>query len=76
MGYVVDKVALGQVSSEFFSFPCPFSFQQMVHNHLSSVADTIGHLVADIPGGLSLTLPHKNLKKKRSGGTGKKHAGP
>jgi hypothetical protein len=65
VGYVVEKVALGQVSSEYFSFPCRlFSFQQMLHNHLSSGADTIGHLMADISGGLSLTLPHKNFKRK------------
>jgi hypothetical protein len=24
----VDKVALGQVSSEYFGFPCKFSFHQ------------------------------------------------
>jgi hypothetical protein len=26
VGFVVDKVALGQVFSEYFSFPCQFSF--------------------------------------------------
>jgi hypothetical protein len=26
MGFVVDKVALGQVFSEYFGFPCQFSF--------------------------------------------------
>jgi hypothetical protein len=26
VGFVVDKVALGQVFSEYFDFPCQFSF--------------------------------------------------
>jgi hypothetical protein len=40
VGFVVDKVALGQVFSEYFGFP----FQQLLHNHphLSSGAGTIG----------------------------------
>jgi hypothetical protein len=28
VGFVVDKVALGQVFSEYFGFPCQFSFHQ------------------------------------------------
>jgi hypothetical protein len=28
VGFVVDKVALGQVSCKYFSFPCQFSFYQ------------------------------------------------
>jgi hypothetical protein len=42
--FVVDKVALGQVFSEYFGFPCQFSFHQFLHNHhhLSSGAGTIG----------------------------------
>jgi hypothetical protein len=44
MGFVVDKVALGQVFSEHFGFPCQPSFHQLLHNqpHLSSGAGTIG----------------------------------
>jgi hypothetical protein len=41
VGFVVDKVALGQVFSEFFGFPCQFSFHQLLHNHRSSWAGTI-----------------------------------
>jgi hypothetical protein len=39
----VDKVALGQVFSEYFGFPCQSSFHQLLHNHphLSSGAGTI-----------------------------------
>jgi hypothetical protein len=40
VGFVVDKVALGQVSSEYFGFPCQSSFHN--HPHLSSGAGTIG----------------------------------
>jgi hypothetical protein len=28
VGFLVDKVALGQVFSEYFGFPCQFSFQR------------------------------------------------
>jgi hypothetical protein len=43
VGFVVDKVALGQVFSEYFGFPCQSSFHQLLHNHphLSSGAGTI-----------------------------------
>jgi hypothetical protein len=44
VGFVVEKVALGQVFSEYFGFPCQSSFHQVLHNHphLSSGAGTIG----------------------------------
>jgi hypothetical protein len=44
VGFVAaDKVALGQVFSEYFSFPCQFSFHRVLHTHrLSSGAGTIG----------------------------------
>jgi hypothetical protein len=39
----VDKVALGQVFSEHFGFPCQSSFHRLLHNHhLSSGTGTIG----------------------------------
>jgi hypothetical protein len=59
VGFVVDKVALGQVSSEYFGFPC-FSFHCLLH-HLSSAAGTIGRTVADVPSGLS-SIPFQALK--------------
>jgi hypothetical protein len=60
----MDKVALGQVSSEYFGFPCQFSFHRLlhIHHHLSSGAVTIGQLVADVPSGLSLTPPQETKK--------------
>jgi hypothetical protein len=44
VGFVVDKVALGQVFFEYFGFPCQSSFHQLLHNHphLSSGAGAIG----------------------------------
>jgi hypothetical protein len=34
LGFVVDKVALGQVFSEYFGFPCQNrSFYQLLHHH-------------------------------------------
>jgi hypothetical protein len=35
VGFVVAKVALGQVLSEYFGFPCQLSFHQTLHTHLS-----------------------------------------
>jgi hypothetical protein len=47
---VVDKVALGQVVSEYFGVPCQFSFNRLLHtHHLSSGVGTIGQIVADVP---------------------------
>jgi hypothetical protein len=48
VGFAVDKVALGQDSCEYYSFPCQFSFHQMLHTHLSSGAGTVGRLVMDV----------------------------
>jgi hypothetical protein len=44
VGFVVDKVALGWVFSEYFGSPCHSSFHQLLHNdhHLSSGAGTRG----------------------------------
>jgi hypothetical protein len=47
-------VALGQVFSEYFGFPCQFLFHRLhhTHHHLTSRADTIGQTVADVLSGL------------------------
>jgi hypothetical protein len=43
VGFVVDKVVLGQVFSEYFGFPCQSSFHQLLHNHPHlSGAGTVG----------------------------------
>jgi hypothetical protein len=42
--FVVENLVLRQVLSKYFSFPCQFSFHQMLHfSHLSSRAGTVGH---------------------------------
>jgi hypothetical protein len=65
VGFVVDKVALGQVFCEYFGFPCKFSFYRLLHiHHLSSGAGIIGQLVADVPSGLSLTPPQEEAKSR------------
>jgi hypothetical protein len=60
---VVEKVALGQVFSEYFGFACQFSFRQILHINLSRGAGTIGRLLADVPSGHSIAPPHE-IKKK------------
>jgi hypothetical protein len=47
-------LALRQVSSEYFGFPCQSSFHQLLHNHphLSSGTCTVGQCVAAVPSGL------------------------
>jgi hypothetical protein len=40
--FVVKKVALGQVCSEYFGFPCQSSLHEMLHTHLLSWAGIIG----------------------------------
>jgi hypothetical protein len=68
VGFVVDKVGLGQVFSKQFSFPCQFTLHRLLHNHhhLSSGAGTIGQTVAAVPSGLSLTPMRKIINKKKS----------
>jgi hypothetical protein len=44
VGFVMDKVALGQVPSKYFSFSCEFLFHQMlaqqVNKRLTNQADS------------------------------------
>jgi hypothetical protein len=49
VGFLVDKVALGQVFSDFFGFPCQSSFHQFLHNqyHLSSPGSNQGLVMWD-----------------------------
>jgi hypothetical protein len=63
-GIWVDKVALGQVFSEYFSFPCQFEFHWQLHNHhnLLSGAGTVGQTMA---AAVSVSPYEKNIKKYR-----------
>jgi hypothetical protein len=56
-----DRVALRQVFSEYFGFPCQFSLHPLLHthHHLLSGVGTIGQLVADVPSGQSHPYPHE-----------------
>jgi hypothetical protein len=65
VGFVLHKVELEQVLSEYFGFPCQFSFQRLLRTSSStSGAGTIGRVVADVPSGLSLTLSQETKKRK------------
>jgi hypothetical protein len=64
LDFCLTKWNCGQVFSEYFGFPCQFSFHRLLHTYhdLSSEAGAICQLVAEVPSELSLT-PHKKLKK-------------
>jgi hypothetical protein len=58
VGFVVDRVELGQVFSEFVGFSYKFSFHRLLHtHHLSSGSGTTGQLMADVTSGLGVTPP-------------------
>jgi hypothetical protein len=68
VGFVVDKVALGQFFSKHFGFPCQFSFHRLLHtHHLSRRIGIIGQIVADVPSGHSLTPPQETKKNPPCG---------
>jgi hypothetical protein len=64
VGFVVDKVALEQVSSEFFNFHCKFSFHQLLHthHHLLTGAGTIDQVADGVP---IWTHSHPTPKNKK-----------
>jgi hypothetical protein len=63
VGFMVDKVTVGQVFSEYLGLPCQLSFHRLLHTHpLSSGAGTIGQIVADVASGLNLTTPQETKK--------------
>jgi hypothetical protein len=55
--FVVDKVALGQVFSEYFGFPCQSSFHQLLQKLSSSIIWGLYNMpkVAAVPRDLSST---------------------
>jgi hypothetical protein len=72
LGFVTDKVALEQVFSEHFGFPCQsFNLLRCNHHHPSTGAGKRGKIVGNVPSGLSLISPkefwsvrNKNLQKE------------
>jgi hypothetical protein len=62
--FVVGKMVLGQVFSEYFGFTCQFSFHQLSHtHHISSRAGTIGQTVAGVPNGLIPLLTRSSVSR-------------
>jgi hypothetical protein len=47
-------------TAKYFGFPWQFSLHWVLYTHLSTWASTIGHIVADLPSGLSLN-PSQNI---------------
>jgi hypothetical protein len=62
VGFLVDKVALGQVFSEYFGFPYQPSFHQFLHNHHHYQRG----LVQKASSGRSTESPTAQIKKKLS----------
>jgi hypothetical protein len=66
VGFVVNKMALGKIFTQYFLFPNQFLFQRLLHiHHLSFGAGTIGQLVADVPSGFRV-IPLQETKKKKN----------
>jgi hypothetical protein len=64
VGFVVDKLPLGEVLSEYFGFSCQFSFYRLLHTHhhiLSSGAGAIDQIVVDMASGTVSPHPEKIL---------------
>jgi hypothetical protein len=56
VGFVVDKVALGQISLRIFRFPLSISFHRCsIFTHISSGGWTMGLLAASVPQRHTLT---------------------
>jgi hypothetical protein len=66
--FVAEKVALGQILSEYFGFPCQILFHQLLQKSSSSIIWGLYNRpeVAAVPSGLSPTPPiiKKNVSKK------------
>jgi hypothetical protein len=47
--FVVEKMAVGQLFTDYFHFPCQFSFYRLFHTHrhlsfgVSAVVDSVSH---------------------------------
>jgi hypothetical protein len=68
VGIVVDKVALGQVFSEYFCFPCQFSFHRLLHIYHHLHALRYNRLISGrrTKWAQSDPPPHKETKKKKN----------
>jgi hypothetical protein len=67
VGFVVEKVALGQVFSEYFGFPCQFSFHRLLHIHHHSSPIIRGGYNRPISGRRAKwTQSHPTPRKKKN----------
>jgi hypothetical protein len=62
VGFVVDKVRLGQVFSEYFGLPCKFSFRRLLHNH--HLSSEHNHHLSSEAGTVSTQSHHAQRNKK------------
>jgi hypothetical protein len=67
VGFMEDKMALEQVFSEYFGFPCQSFHRLLQDRHLLSGAGTIGQMVPAVPSALSLTATQETKQNKHSG---------
>jgi hypothetical protein len=67
--FVVDKLVVGQVFSEYFGFPCQSSFHQFLHHHNHPGQVQQSNLGAAVLTGPSWTPPppHSNSKNLHMG---------
>jgi hypothetical protein len=66
VGFVVNKVALGQIFSKYFGFPSQLSLHLLLHiHHLASGAGTVGQIVTYVPSGVSHTPPQETKKNNK-----------
>jgi hypothetical protein len=66
VGFVVDKMALGQVFSEYFGFPCqPHFIPSTSASSQSLGTGTIGQYMAAVPRGPSMDSTSHNSNKKK-----------
>jgi hypothetical protein len=64
VGFVVDEVALGQVFSEYFGFPCQSSFHQILHhNHPGQVQYAIQWPTCRVE---PVWTPHPTIRIKKN----------
>jgi hypothetical protein len=64
VGFVVDKVVLGQVFSKYFGFPCQSSFHQLLQSPSCIVWDWYSRPVSGCSTKWTQSHPTKENKKK------------
>jgi hypothetical protein len=66
VGFVVDKMAPGQVFSDYFGFPCqPHFIPPTSPSSQSPGTGTIGQYMASVPRGHPIWTPPPTIRKKQ-----------